>query len=103
MPYRAPAPITSEASVAINTCWAPEARARSATRTTIGLPPRSASGLPGRREEASRAGTTAMKDTGLSATFRYPSQAQRGWGKARESAAVGIDQGAFDCLAGFVG
>src|SRR5277367_6370345 len=44
-----------------STGCAPEASARSATRTTIGLPPMSASGLLGRRVEASRAGTTAMK------------------------------------------
>ena len=35
--------------------------ARSATRTTIGLPPRSASGLLGRRVDASRAGMMTMK------------------------------------------
>ncbi len=35
--------------------------ARSATRTTIGLPPISASGLSGSRVEARRAGMTAMK------------------------------------------
>jgi hypothetical protein len=39
-------------SVATTTRDAPDARARSATRTTIGLPPMSASGLPGRRVDA---------------------------------------------------
>ena len=39
---------------------APDRRARSATRTTIGLPPRSARGLFGRRVEARRAGMMTM-------------------------------------------
>ena len=39
-------------SVAIHTAAAPLARARSATRTTIGLPAMSASALPGSRLDA---------------------------------------------------
>ena len=40
---------------------APDSRARSATRTTIGVPPRSASGLFGRRVDARRAGMMTVK------------------------------------------
>jgi len=43
---------TSRWSVATTTSSAPERSARSATRTTIGLPPRSSSGLAGRRVDA---------------------------------------------------
>ena len=39
-------------------------RTRSATRTTIGLPAMSASGLSGRRVDAMRAGMMTVKDTG---------------------------------------
>src|SRR6478609_98130 len=49
-------------SVATMTCDAPERAARSATRTTMGLPPRSASGLPGSRLDASRAGMMTVND-----------------------------------------
>jgi hypothetical protein len=42
--------------VATATLSAPLAAARSQTRTTIGLPPISASGLPGKRDDAKRAG-----------------------------------------------
>jgi hypothetical protein len=38
-----------------------DSAARSAARTTIGLPPISASGFPGKRVEAKRAGMTTMK------------------------------------------
>src|SRR5690606_22904906 len=55
------APAMRSSSVATATRCAPAARARSATRTTIGLPPMSASALPGRRVEAIRAGTRATK------------------------------------------
>src|SRR5690606_31116251 len=48
-------------SVAIATRCAPAARARSATRTTIGWPPMSASALPGSRVDPIRAGTRATK------------------------------------------
>ena len=48
-------------SVATMIRAAPDSAARSATRTTIGLPPRSASGLLGRRVEARRAGMMTMK------------------------------------------
>jgi len=41
---------------------APECMARSATRITIGLPPKSANGLLGKRVDASRAGIITMKD-----------------------------------------
>src|SRR5262245_2747942 len=47
-------------SVAMTTRCAPLACARSATRTTIGLPAMSASGLPGSRVEAQRAGIRAV-------------------------------------------
>ena len=40
---------------------APDARARSAVRITMGFPQISTKGLSGRRVEASRAGTTARK------------------------------------------
>jgi hypothetical protein len=46
-------------SVATVTPSAPLARARSQTRTTMGLPAMSSSGLPGRRMEAYRAGMIA--------------------------------------------
>jgi hypothetical protein len=42
--------------VATHTRLAPDWLARSATRTTMGLPAMSASGLSGRRVEAARAG-----------------------------------------------
>jgi hypothetical protein len=48
-------------SAATTTSCAAERRARSATRTTIGLPAMSASGLFGRRVEASRAGIRTVK------------------------------------------
>jgi hypothetical protein len=47
-------------SVATSTSDAPLFAACSATRTTIGLPPMSASGLPGKRDEAWRAGMTTV-------------------------------------------
>src|SRR5581483_8892934 len=46
-------------SVATITSRAPASRARCATRTTIGLPAMSTSGLPGKRLEAYRAGMSA--------------------------------------------
>src|SRR6267143_1541623 len=49
-------------SVATYTSRAPLSRARSATRTTIGLPPISASAFPGSRLDAKRAGMMAVKD-----------------------------------------
>ena len=52
MPCAATAARTRSSSVATATRAAPAARARSATRTTIGLPAMSASGLPGSREDA---------------------------------------------------
>src|SRR5215831_6412886 len=51
----------SLSSVATQTLLAPLSRARSATRTTMGLPPRSARALRGRRVEARRAGMMAVK------------------------------------------
>jgi O-acetyl-ADP-ribose deacetylase (regulator of RNase III) len=50
-------------SQATTTRAAPLSAARSATRTTIGLPAMSASGLSGRRLDASRAGTRTTKLT----------------------------------------
>src|SRR3977135_2720462 len=49
-------------SVATYTSRAPLSRARSATRTTMGLPPISASAFPGSRLDANRAGIMAVKD-----------------------------------------
>ena len=49
-------------STATMTLDAPDCKALSATRTTIGLPAISASGLFGRRVEAKRAGITAIND-----------------------------------------
>src|SRR6266853_147759 len=49
-------------SVATYTSRAPLSRARSATRTTMGLPPISASAFPGNRLDANRAGIMAVKD-----------------------------------------
>ena len=54
---------TRASSVAMQTCAAPERAARSAVRTTMGLPAMSARGLSGRRVEAVRAGIRAMKLT----------------------------------------
>src|SRR5690606_35351766 len=48
-------------SVATQTSLAPEICARSTTRITIGLPAMSASGLPGSRVEAKRAGMMTRK------------------------------------------
>ncbi len=52
MPFASTAALIRASSVATTTRAAPAAIARSATRTTIGLPAMSASGLPGRRVEA---------------------------------------------------
>ncbi|MNS63500.1 hypothetical protein D3C72_965960 [compost metagenome] len=60
-PCAAQASATAAASVATTVRRADEAWARSATRTIIGCPPISASGLFGRRVEASRAGITTVK------------------------------------------
>src|SRR5271167_422791 len=58
-------------SVAMTTRSAPLACARSATRTTIGLPTISSSGLPGRRVDAKRAGIRTVKLTrSFSLVFR---------------------------------
>jgi len=57
---RAAARIRSS-SVAIQTAAAPLARARSATRTTIGLPAMSASAFPGSLLDAYRAGMRTVK------------------------------------------
>jgi hypothetical protein len=51
-PWAAAAARMRSSSVAITTRAAPLARAFSATRTTMGLPPMSASGLPGSRVDA---------------------------------------------------
>ena len=51
-PCKAAASATRASSVAITTRLAPLSRARSATRTTIGRPPMSASALPGSRDDA---------------------------------------------------
>ena len=59
MPCAATAARMRSSSVATATWVAPASRARSATRTTIGLPAMSASGLPGNRLEAKRAGISA--------------------------------------------
>ena len=50
--------------VATITRAAADCCARSATRTTMGLPPRSAKGLSGSRVEAMRAGMMTVKDMG---------------------------------------
>src|SRR5438093_13241938 len=60
-PCAAQAAAMSAWSVATMMRLAPDSRARSATRTTIGLPPRSASGLFGSRVEARRAGMMTTK------------------------------------------
>ena len=57
-------------SAATTTRLAPDWRARSATRTTIGLPAMSASGLFGRRLEASRAGIRTVKRTAQTSGVR---------------------------------
>src|SRR6266481_5274277 len=49
-------------AVATYTPRAPLSRARSATLTTMGLPPISASAFPGNRLDANRAGIMAVKD-----------------------------------------
>lgn len=59
-PWARAASRTRASSVAMTTRVAPEAAACSATRTTMGLPPKSISGLPGRRAEAKRAGMMTM-------------------------------------------
>src|SRR5450631_99193 len=56
MPCAITASRMRSSSVATTTLLAPPARARSATRTTMGLPPMSESGLPGSLVEAYRAG-----------------------------------------------
>src|SRR5437773_8322018 len=56
MPCAAAPSTMRRSSVAMTTRPAPLASARSATRTTIGFPAMSASGLPGRRVDAQRAG-----------------------------------------------
>src|SRR5437764_4502989 len=61
MPCAAQAPAMSAWSVATMMRAAPASRARSATRTTIGRPARSASGLFGSRVEARRAGMMTTK------------------------------------------
>src|SRR5438094_9535026 len=66
-PCAAQAAAMSAWSVATMMRAAPDARARSATRTIIGLPPRSASGLFGSRVEARRAGMMTMKLMGSGA------------------------------------
>src|SRR5690606_39638034 len=58
-------------SVATITRSAREACARSAVRTTIGLPPMSSRGLSGRRVDDSRAGTTAMKLMPQEGAYRF--------------------------------
>src|SRR5208282_2946395 len=63
MPCASAAARMRSSSVAMTTRSAPLARARSATRTTIGLPRISSSGLPGRRVEAKRAGISTVKLT----------------------------------------
>ena len=60
-PWRAQAATMSGWSAATTTRCAADAAARCATRTTIGSPPMSASGLPGRRVDAIRAGTSTVK------------------------------------------
>ena len=62
-PCAAHAAAMSEWSAATTTAAAPDSAARCATRTIIGKPAMSASGLPGRRVDASRAGISAVKLT----------------------------------------
>ena len=52
---------TRSSSLATTTGPTPLATARSWTRTIIGFPPMSASGLPGSRTDAYRAGMTTMQ------------------------------------------
>src|SRR3989441_12886473 len=59
-------------SVATYTPRAPLSRARSATRTTMGLPPISASAFPGNRLDANRAGIMAGEDMRRNLGGRLP-------------------------------
>src|SRR5471032_439625 len=65
-PCAAQAARMSSWSVATMMREAPDRAACSATRTTIGLPPRSASGLLGRRVDARRAGMMTINDIAYS-------------------------------------
>jgi hypothetical protein len=58
--------ITRSSSVATTTRLADESLARCATRTTIGIPAKSAKGLSGRREDAILAGIKTVKVMGKS-------------------------------------
>jgi hypothetical protein len=62
IPCSAHAAITAAWSVATITFVAEDRAARSATRTTIGLPQISAKGLFGKRVDAMRAGIITIKD-----------------------------------------
>ena len=68
-PAASAAAAISAVSVATTTSPSAAARARSTTWTIIGRPPMSASGLPGRRVEAKRAG---MSSTTRSADMTAP-------------------------------
>src|SRR5439155_21808623 len=69
MPCAAAPSTIRRSSVATTTRSAPLASARSATRTTIGFPAMSASGLPGKRVDAQRAGMRTVNTRSLRHSF----------------------------------
>src|SRR5690625_920503 len=80
-------PIRSS-SVATTTCAAPASRARCTARAINGCPPRSRSGLPGKRVEAWRAGMATMNG-GVPAAMGTSEKALSDTGQC-ETAGIGL-------------